>query len=48
MSVYSQKENNECVVFIKMIMRCIEIKFFIDENVVCNNIDHEIRYVIDI
>ena len=48
MRVYSRNENNECVVFIKMIMCCIKMKFFIDENVVCNNVDYKIRYVIDV
>ena len=48
MNVYSRNENNKCVVFIKIIMRCIEMKFFIDENVVYNDINHKIRYVIDV
>ena len=48
MNVYSRNENNECVVFMKMIMRYIEIKFLIDENVVCNNINYKIRYVINV
>ena len=48
MNVYSQNKNNKYVVFIKIIMRCIKIKFFINENVVYNDINYKIRYVINV
>ena len=48
MNFYSRNENNENVIFMQMIMNRIEMKFFIDENVFCNDINHEIRYVVDV
>ena len=48
MCVYSRNENNKSVVFIKIIMRCIEIKFLINENIVNNNINYKIQYVINV
>ena len=48
MCVYFRNENNENIVFIKIIIRCIEIKFFIDENIFNNDINYKIRYVINV
>ena len=42
---YFKNENNECVVSMKMIMRRIKVKSFISKNVVCNDVDHEIKHV---
>ena len=46
MSFYFKNENNEYVVSMKMIMRRIKMKFFINKNAVCNDVDHKIKHVI--
>ena len=48
MNFYFRNKNNENVFSIKIIMFDIEIKFFINEYVVNNNINYKIRYVTNV
>ena len=47
-SFYFRNENNKNVFSIKVTMFDIEIKFFINENVVNNDVDYKIRYVTNV
>ena len=48
MNFYFRNKNNENAFSIKVTMFDIEIKFFINENVVNNNVNYKVRYVTNV